>query len=132
MTKHTGRMTNERRRLTSRQKRLDQSNRLFIFGEIPQRSMSTGIKHSVKLLLRHTIEPFSGRELRFCNGVRLKSPSRVRLKRRLIALWIQRRLTSFRRRQSDLRTRVFKRVVRGSKLFEPKAGLASGAAQLIM
>ncbi|MNY47343.1 hypothetical protein D3C86_1826070 [compost metagenome] len=47
MPKNTGRMANGRDRLAGVVERLDQGNRVFVFGQVPQRAMAAGIENRI-------------------------------------------------------------------------------------
>ena len=103
-----------------------------VFGQIPQRAMTTRIEHRVESPGHHVLQLVRGGQQRLRGLVILEATGGVGLCRGVIALGVNRRLSAERRGQCDLRARVFEHVVRRSKFFQPEAGLLAGLTKLVV
>src|ERR1700719_1481228 len=105
--------------------RFEKSDRHWVLRQIPHRTVSARIKHRIKVSCLHI------RKLHcVCEGLQrplilLEPYLRRSLIFRQVALWIDRRLPTFRRGQREIDTGISENKVRGRTLFKPKTGFTA-------
>ena len=129
---HTGRMADEAGRLVRLGEGLDQGDGVGVVRQIPQRSVSAGIKDGVEILGLHRRQDDGRGQGGLGFGVGLEPARVVGLGVGVVALGIQRRLTALGRGQHDLRARILQRVIGRRQFFQPEAGLLARVAELIV
>jgi len=125
-------MANKGDRLAVRDEGFDQLDRVPVFGQILQRTVTAGVEDRVEVFLVDAVEAHRLCELRFGNLVSVEAPRHVGLQGWLITLRIERRLSALWRGEGDLGTVVLEDVVRRCEFFEPEAGFLAGVAESIV
>jgi hypothetical protein len=125
-------MTDQGNRLARVIESIDQSDGNGTLSKIPHRSVAADIEHRVKVLRLYIGEFDRLREFRLCFLVFFESRHRGSLIRGHIALWIERRLPSFRRGQRQVDAGVPEREVLGREFLEPESGLEPGITKNVV
>jgi hypothetical protein len=112
--------------------RFEQGNRIFTLGQVPHWTVAAGIKNSVEVFRFHVGKELGVGKNLLSGFVLLKAFLRFRLISRYVALWVDRRLSAFRRCEGYFDTGVFERKVGGGEFFKPDACFASGASKLVV
>jgi hypothetical protein len=112
--------------------RLDQFDRVLVFGEIPHRAVAAGVEDRVEVFLPDALKAKGLVELSFRRRVLLEPARKVGAEFGFVALGVERRPAALRGRQRDRSPSVLENIVGRSKLLEPETGLATSVAQLIV
>ena len=132
MSKHTWRVAHRRDRFAGSDHRADQGDRRGVFGQVPQRTMAAGIEHGVEIGRLQRSQLHRGGQRRQRSAIGLEAARGIGLRRHVVALGVERRLSAQRRGQGEPGARVLEHVVRRCELFEPEAGLVAGVAELVV
>src|ERR1700744_872763 len=113
-------MAHESNRLPGVVERFEQCDRHGAFGQIPQGTMPANVEHRVKFIRFDISELYCLRKLLLCPCVLLETGHRICLIFGHVALWIDRRLPSIRRSQSQLDAGVSEHEIRRGELLQPE------------
>ena len=116
-------------RLAGVQHLLDQCNRGPVFGQVPQRTVATGVEHTVKIGCGYLGQLVRVRQCILRSLVFFKAARGVGLCVGRVALGVKWRLAALGRGQRDLDARVEEHVIGRCKLLEPEAGFFTGVAE---
>ncbi|MNV69732.1 hypothetical protein D3C71_1626560 [compost metagenome] len=132
MAQHAGRVAHQGQRLAGRKGFFDQRNGLCILRQVPQRPVTAGVEHGVKVIGLHAGQQHGAGQFFLRGQIALETASGICLRISVIAFGVQRRLAAFRGCERDVCARVFEDVIRGGKFFQPETGLLTGVSQLVV
>ena len=125
-------MADQRHRLASRQRVLDDGFRNRAFGKVPERPMPARVEDPVERCDIDIRKFLSRSQLRLRLAVFLVAFGRRGLCIGLVGLGIERRLAACGTGQRDLVSGVLENVIGSSELFEPEARLVACVAKLVV